>query len=71
MILVIISLLIIIIIILCYRKESYRRQKRQGIRMPWRRAGGAGRTLALRGTRHPKLPNPLTFYDDIHNYMTP
>ena len=63
-----ILLVIILLLLFCYckclgKKEGYRRQKRQGIRMPWRRAGGAGRTLAMKGTRYPQLPNPNVFYN--------
>tara|TARA_B110000908_G_scaffold169997_1_gene228411 strand:+ start:7161 stop:7280 length:120 start_codon:yes stop_codon:yes gene_type:complete len=39
--------------------------------MPWKRAGGAGRTLALKGTRYPKLADPNEFYSNIHNYLDP
>ena len=71
---VIICFYVVIVIVLFYmfkNKEGYKKQKRQGVRMQWKRAGGAGRTLALRGTRYPKLADPNKFYDDIHNYLFP
>ena len=66
------TVIIIVIMIMYYtRKESYKKQKRQGIRMQWKRAGGAGRTLATKGTRYPQLPHPDKMYSDIHNYLWP
>ena len=39
-------------------KEHYKKQGRQGIRMGWKRGGRSAHTIALNGTRHPKLPHP-------------
>ena len=66
-----IVIIITIVIIYCSRKESYKKQKRQGVRMQWKRAGGAGRTLATKGTRYPQLPSPDKMYNNINNYLWP
>lgn len=54
-----VCILLVLLVLMCYclyQKESYKRQRRQGIRMGWKRGGRAGHTLAMKGTRYPKLP---------------
>ena len=65
------AVIVIVLIYMLRKTEGYKRQKRQGVRMQWKRAGGAGRTLALKGTRYPKLADPNKFYDNINNYLSP
>lgn len=60
-------IIIVIVIFYCNRKENYRRYRRRGVSMGWKRAGGAGRTLAQKGTRYPKLPTPEQVYEDENN----
>ena len=40
-----------------YSKESYKRQRRKGIRSGWKRKGKSGVTVATTGTRYPKFPS--------------
>ena len=66
-----ICICLLLILLLCYvlsAKSHYKRfpRRNSGIGCAWRRAGGAGRNLALKGTRHPKLPHP----DDNYYIIT-
>lgn len=60
-------LLIIFIFYICsFNKETYRRQKRDNIRMPWKRGSRSGLTLALNnGVRYHKLPDPNNDYYQV------
>lgn len=55
-ILLLVVMTVLYFIYRCCMKEGYKRHRRQGIRMGWKRGGRAGHTLAMKGTRFPKLP---------------
>lgn len=60
MYLCILILITIFVFYLCScNKENYRRQRRDGIRMGWKRGSRSGIGLALNnGVRYAKLPHP-------------
>ena len=48
----------------CIMYETYKRQRRDGIRIGWKRKGSAAKNIALNGTRYNKLPSIEKLYSD-------